>query len=210
MALSEEKKQQRKDHILAAAEELIRQNSVAAFSMRELAQAAEVSFATPFNLFGSKADILNALMEQSILAVADIKTQSGDAIENIFAGSRQLIKNYTKDANYFRALFISVSISTKSLQTAIQIWHDALTPLFESGLMNKSVDQKQLAEHLELVFIGSLMLWMTGHLDNKGWLHHYEYGIATALLGAVRNRRVQEQLIDIRDTTQARMKKVIA
>lgn len=208
MALSEEKKQQRKEIILATAEALIRKNGTATFSMRELAKAAGVSFATPFNLFGSKADLLNALMDQSILEVGETKTQSGDAIENIFKGSRQLIKNYTKDADYFRTLFISVSISKQSLNTAIQIWHDALNPLFNSKVMDNSVNQRQLAEHLEMVFVGSLMLWMTGHLDNKGWLHHYEYGIATGLLGGVKSRRIREQLVGIRDKAQAKMKKV--
>ena len=46
-----------KDRVLDAAKRLLAGGS-AAFSMRELAEEAGVSFATPFNQFGSKAAIM--------------------------------------------------------------------------------------------------------------------------------------------------------
>jgi AcrR family transcriptional regulator len=49
-----------RERVLDAAERLLAQGS-AGFSMRELADEAGVSFATPFNQFGSKAAIMLAL-----------------------------------------------------------------------------------------------------------------------------------------------------
>ncbi len=49
-----------RERVLDAAERLLA-NGSAAFSMRELAEEAEVSFATPFNQLGSKAAIMLAL-----------------------------------------------------------------------------------------------------------------------------------------------------
>ena len=51
--------------ILDAAEHLMRQGK-ADFSMRDLASEAGVSFATPFNHFGSKAGIMQALSGRRI------------------------------------------------------------------------------------------------------------------------------------------------
>src|SRR6187402_1676709 len=54
-----------RERVLDAAERLLRQGS-AAFSMRELATEAGLSFATPFNQFGSKAAIMRALSARRI------------------------------------------------------------------------------------------------------------------------------------------------
>ncbi|MCQ8241802.1 TetR/AcrR family transcriptional regulator [Rhizosaccharibacter radicis] len=57
---------ERRARILDAAERLLRGDGAAEFSMRDLAEAAGVSFATPFNQFGSKAGIMQALSDRRI------------------------------------------------------------------------------------------------------------------------------------------------
>lgn len=54
-----------RQRVLDAAEDLLRDGN-AEFSMRDLAAAAGVSFATPFNQFGSKAAIMHALSARRI------------------------------------------------------------------------------------------------------------------------------------------------
>jgi AcrR family transcriptional regulator len=54
-----------RQRVLEAAERLLRQGK-AEFSMRDLATEAGVSFATPFNQFGSKASIMHALSSRRI------------------------------------------------------------------------------------------------------------------------------------------------
>jgi AcrR family transcriptional regulator len=54
-----------RQRVLDAAETLLRQGK-AEFSMRDLAAEAQVSFATPFNHFGSKAAIMQALSARRI------------------------------------------------------------------------------------------------------------------------------------------------
>lgn len=54
-----------RDRIIDAAERLLREGK-AEFSMRDLASAAGVSFATPFNQFGGKAAIMHALSARRI------------------------------------------------------------------------------------------------------------------------------------------------
>jgi AcrR family transcriptional regulator len=59
-----------RDRVLDAAERLLAGGS-AAFSMRELADEAGVSFATPFNQFGSKAAIMLALSARRIASMQE-------------------------------------------------------------------------------------------------------------------------------------------
>lgn len=54
-----------RQRVLDAAEDLLRDGK-AEFSMRDLSAAARVSFATPFNQFGSKAAIMRALSARRI------------------------------------------------------------------------------------------------------------------------------------------------
>src|SRR4051812_37568164 len=54
-----------RQRVIDAAERLLR-GGKADFSMRDLAAEAEVSFATPFNQFGSKAAIMHALSGRRI------------------------------------------------------------------------------------------------------------------------------------------------
>lgn len=54
-----------RQRVIDAAERLLRDGK-AEFSMRDLAAEAGVSFATPFNQFGSKAAIMHALSERRI------------------------------------------------------------------------------------------------------------------------------------------------
>lgn len=56
--------------VIDAAERLLREGK-AEFSMRDLAAEAGVSFATPFNQFGSKAAIMHALSERRIGTVTE-------------------------------------------------------------------------------------------------------------------------------------------
>ena len=74
-----------RQRVIDAGERLLRQGK-AEFSMRDLASEAGVSFATPFNQFGSKAAILHALsdrridrMEARFVAAAP----TGDAIDRV-------------------------------------------------------------------------------------------------------------------------------
>ncbi len=64
----------RRRRILDAAEGLIRQTGGTNFSLLTLADKAEVSPATPYNFFGSKARLLFALFNRSLaeLPVKDL------------------------------------------------------------------------------------------------------------------------------------------
>ncbi|PCJ44989.1 MAG: hypothetical protein COA99_05965 [Moraxellaceae bacterium] len=196
MALSSEKKQARKDHILDIAESLIRKNGATAFTMRELADAAKVSFATPFNLLGSKDDILQGLIDRSITENYKALKVESDPIGFFFSTTNSLVQKYIKDDVYFKVLLSSVSPSKEKFEIPINSWMIALDNFFQEGIISSEFDKQQIAEHLELIFVGSAVLWMSGYLDNKAWAAQYQYSIAAALIGFIKKRDAKEQVRD--------------
>ena len=78
--------------VLSAAESSIRSSGDVSFSMRALAADAEVAFKTPFNLFGSKDNVLYALLDARLAAQAerlDAVLETDDALAALFRGSRR-------------------------------------------------------------------------------------------------------------------------
>jgi AcrR family transcriptional regulator len=74
-----------RQRVIDAAERLLREGK-ADFSMRDLAAEAGVSFATPFNQFGSKAAIMHALSARRIDAMEARFIQAspaGDALDRV-------------------------------------------------------------------------------------------------------------------------------
>ncbi len=70
MSRREEAKAENRDRILTAAAKIIRQEGFERLTMRHLAESADVSLRTPYNLIGSKTQILLGLLEGAGLAVS--------------------------------------------------------------------------------------------------------------------------------------------
>ncbi|MFD2580766.1 TetR/AcrR family transcriptional regulator [Novosphingobium colocasiae] len=66
VTVRERAKEERRQRILNAAENLIRESGSVSFSMRELAVHAEMSHFTSYNLIGGKGAVLYTLLHRSI------------------------------------------------------------------------------------------------------------------------------------------------
>src|SRR5947207_5836118 len=106
MGLREKQATERRDRILATARKLIRQTGGTAFSMRALADRAEVSLATPYNLFGSKAGVLYALLNASLDRVSQAAHtfSSADPTERVLEVAGIAADVYARDPAFYRPL----------------------------------------------------------------------------------------------------------
>src|ERR1700749_1671537 len=89
--LRERNRQLARDLVLDAAERLLQKGETADFSMRALAAEAGVGFATPFNHFGSKNAIMQALSSRLIDRMATRfhdEARDGDAIDRVLEMGR--------------------------------------------------------------------------------------------------------------------------
>ncbi len=191
----EQGKQERRERILDAAEAMIRRDRDVAFSMRELAKKAGVSFVTPFNLLGSKAGVLVALlhhsMESRFGALTELRDE--DPIERIFLLGDGGVRLYADDGDFYRPLIRALAVApgesgsrARLLEGATALWKRALTDGTAEGLLQSGVNVDLIARQFHVLFRGGLMLWATGETDGNGWLLQLRHGITLALLAAAK------------------------
>jgi AcrR family transcriptional regulator len=170
----QEKARLAREKVLDAAERLLRADPGATFSMRDLAVEAEVSFATPFNQYGSKAAIAQALsarrITQMIGRLAAAKP-AGDAVERTLAAVRIAIDLLLEEPGVNRAMMgvlgaWSSSPGTVSAHSSA-LWSAALGDFEGIDANLVPVAKVRLPAQLALVFRGCLSFWVAGEIADQ-------------------------------------------
>src|ERR1700748_3679065 len=96
-------KAERRQRIIQAARQLVRETGNAGLSMRALAARAGVSLATPYNLFGSKRAIVLAVLEdvreyRERFAAA----RATDPIARLFTALDLALEYYMNDPRFYK------------------------------------------------------------------------------------------------------------
>jgi AcrR family transcriptional regulator len=192
MKLREKQLADRRRRILDAAEQLIHQTGGADFSMLTLADRAEVSPATPYNLFGSKPQLLFALFNRSLteLPVKDLTASYNDPLDRLLETTRVVATHLATHAEFFRPLYralIGVSDDLhrpEFVEHHLQRWKRALADVQRAGLLSSAVTADQVARQLMINFAGTVDLWVHEELDGDGFTAEAAFGTALLLLGA--------------------------
>ncbi|GBQ92530.1 short chain dehydrogenase [Acetobacter nitrogenifigens DSM 23921 = NBRC 105050] len=177
----------KRQHVLDAAEGLLRDGK-ADFSMRDLASRAEVSFATPFNQFGSKAAIMHALSARRIAAM---RTRLSEAPADLGAGERVLLAVDTAVAVMLEAPAVNRTVmgwlgaagpvAGDVWTHSAALWKQALGAGAGLSITGQPEALSRLAGHLAFGFRGVLSFWTAGEMsDDTLRLHARE--TAEALL----------------------------
>jgi AcrR family transcriptional regulator len=191
MGLREKHKLERRERILAAAQELIRSTGSVGLSMRALARRAEVSLATPYNLFGSKGAVLAELglavlkkLEREMDAI-----RSRDPIEDVLHIAELGANTYASDPRFYRVLMGVLTASARGLHDdaitggSMRLWQRPVEAAVEAGLLRDDVDSEFFARDLVITFLGVLDLWVRGVLDGDAMRIHILYAFTLVLLG---------------------------
>jgi AcrR family transcriptional regulator len=191
MASHEENKAERRARILQAMRALIRETGRTGLSMRALALRADVSLATPYNLFGSKEAILKALLEADLQEFREAlpASASDDPIECIFAAIMMATSFYTTDESFYRALFLALLESDNVELREFygpdrqQFWEELLREAVRRDLLLAGTDVATLARHIRYIFAGVLHRWATSS-SKPGWIDaEIGYGVSLILCG---------------------------
>jgi AcrR family transcriptional regulator len=191
MGLREKHKLERRERILATAQELIRSTGSVGLSMRALARQAEVSLATPYNLFGSKGAVLGELglavlkkLEREMDAI-----RSRDPIEDVLHIAELGANTYASDPRFYRVLMGVLTQSARGLHDdaitggSMRLWQRPVEAAIEAGLLREDVDSEFFARDLVITFLGVLDLWVRGVLDGEAMRVQILYAFTLALLG---------------------------
>lgn len=188
----EEAKAERRQRIIRAARELIRETGDGGLSMRALAARAGVSLATPYNLFGSKGAILLAVLE-------DIKGfgqrfagyDAAMPLDRILKAAALAVSYYERDPDFYRALWSSVLEATAAEERSMifnpkrkAFWIGLLDDAAADGWILPEIDTETLLLNLDFTFRSVMLHWINGEISLDALQPGVGYGYALALRGA--------------------------
>src|ERR1051326_1190451 len=190
MGLRERQTSQRRERILEAARRLIRKTGGTSFSMRALAEEAEVSLATPYNLFGSKGGVLYALLNASLENVdrAAVTYSSSKPVERVLEVAGIAADVYARDAAFYRPLmqFLlgarDVEHRPRFLEQSLGRWTRTVHAAMRHGFLPDAIDAGLLARQLMINFIGVVDLWIHEELDDDAFRAQSLYGLTLLVL----------------------------
>ena len=194
-----------RERVLEAAELLLAGD--AEFSMRDLAAAADVSFATPFNQFGSKIAIMQALSGERIAEMSRRFSRTvpmGDAATRVLA-AMDIAASVMLEAPALNRAIMGVlgaptlapgdaSARSRALWSAALGDGDGLDPAL-AGLACAV-----LPDGLAAAFRGVLSFWTAGELPDAAVRPHTRSVAATLLLGFLPEDRRAAMLPLLRPT----------
>lgn len=190
MATREEAKEQRRRQIVRAARRLMQETGQTGFSMRALADRADVSIATPYNLFGSKQAVMYAVLDADLAAYQKrLERLQSNELEVFFRAVSVAATLYGKEPNFYQAVLFAVYHDGGTEFRSIfggprhAIWKHMVTSAMEAGVLEETVEPNTYAISLASNFSSSIMEWANGALSLKEMEARAHYGFAVALRG---------------------------
>jgi len=209
----EERKEMRRQRTLDAAEVLIRETGSTEFSMLTLAGKANLSPATPYNLFGSKSTVLYALLNRSldeiVRGAAGAFTQT-HPFQRVMKAAESAANFFVSNPDFYRPIYkFLMGVNDPVHQPAyrkrsLEYWMTALAAIEQEKLLPEEVECKHLAHQLMINFIGALNLWVHEELTNKEFHAQISYGTAMLLLGIAQGEN-RELILKRLNTTRSKL-----
>lgn len=157
--------------------------------MRMLAEEAGVSFATPFNLFGSKGEVLSALLHAKLSGAWQAQKQmekQDDPVRKLVNLATCVVKTVTSNTSLVRPLLQSVG-ETEGLDHAsaygwaLETWKEALHEAQEAKLIDPKADVDFYACSMHMIVRGGLSLWLHEELTNEQYEKQVSVSVAAIL-----------------------------
>jgi AcrR family transcriptional regulator len=189
MSRREQAKQLRRESIIRAARELIKETHEAGFSMRALALRSGVSVVTPYNLFGSKQAILLTLLDSDIASfrrtLEDVDADELDRLFNAVSLGREF---FASESDYYRTVLGAVYATGKEYRAMFRgprraFWRELVANAIAAGFLSKEVSTEPFMTNLVSIFFSEIMEWVTGEISLEEMDVRVQYGFGLAMLG---------------------------
>ncbi len=191
MASREQAKDQRRKAIVAAAMRLMHNRGDSGFSMRALAEAAGVSIATPYNLFGSKQAIMLAVLDTGMALYEErLEQLDADPLEIFFEAVTLATELYAEAPKFHQAVLFSAYGDGGRDYRAVfgdprfVFWRTLVERAREAGELDAGIDASALALALGQQFFICILEWAYGQIDLSELECRVHYGFALLLKGA--------------------------
>jgi AcrR family transcriptional regulator len=174
MSRRTEAKEFNRARIRAAAEDIIRKEGMDKLTMRRLAERAGVSLRTPYNLIGSKTDVLISLIQEMEAKLVNVTAAPGErsVIEQLLDALDRIEAYFEADEEYFRGIYegIMTSDHTDARKAAVAKGVK-MCRLFsgravDSRELSPETDADLLGRHLAIQIFAVLGMWGSGFFSN--------------------------------------------
>ncbi|MEM1195946.1 MAG: TetR/AcrR family transcriptional regulator [Pseudomonadota bacterium] len=176
--------------IRAAAEAIIRKEGIEKLTMRRLADVAGVSLRTPYNLFGSKTEVLIALLDGAQFDPLQNSParENQSALAALMGALDHAEAAFEEDEAYFRVVFREIMISdpleaqATAIDGVLAIGQAFAVQALNARELKEGTDAKELGRHLGIQLTAILGMWATGFFSNKESMRQTRRGWAGVLL----------------------------
>jgi len=202
--LRERGKERRRDRILESAKGLIRDTGVDGLTMGPLAESAEVSLATIYNLFGDRTGVLTALVSRVMddLVQRLDAIDEGDPLEHSRAFITTSVDHLTSDSAFFRPLVVALApganpglLGADEVATRSVVVHArSITAAIERRQLRDDLSPELLGYQVFVGWITTQTLWGLGAVDDDDFGPFALYHRAATLL-AVATPKTRESLL---------------
>lgn len=212
MALSPEKREERRDHLVRVAQALIREGGDAGFSMTQLAARAGVSPATPYNLIGPKPEVLRLVVREEFQSfVARLgPPEGGGPLTVLLAAADQVVDHYLADRPFYFGLYHAAAnteareVHDLMLDEGRALWRGLVGDAIASGELEAWLRREPFTDQLLRVLSGVTQSWLAGDLDDRNFGPAMAYSIRLTVAGAAAPRARDGLTSDLR-ALQARL-----
>lgn len=203
----ERHKDRRRQAIVDAAYDLLREVGADDLSVKMIAERADVSAATIYNLFGAKGAVLEKVYARDFEVFAARVAALGPmpALEAMFESIRIAADLYRSDPAFYRGMSIGNPRAERELVISVQAPRQA----FWQTLLARSVKERDLAPDTRVDLVGAAMMQLGGGVFGA-WIADLVsidemelqtcYGMARLLLGVARpaaRARLQARIAEI-------------
>jgi AcrR family transcriptional regulator len=188
--LRERQKLKRRARILAAAHNLIRGTGSVGFSMRSVADLAELSLGTVYNFFGSKDALLHALL---LTMVERLENEMDglwhkQPLQTLLTLAETGARHYAAEPDFHRVLLRSFLGSSDvrdnrfDVGPSIKLYQRPVEAAIGNGQLHREADAEVVARNLTSTFLGSLILWVREAIDGEELSIQVMYAFSVVLL----------------------------
>lgn len=198
----EQAKDSRRSRIVDATYALLREHGVADLSVKMIADQAGVSPATVYNLFGTKAAVMEKVYDRDL---ADFqqrlsKTPSKDSLERIFDSVSITASHYNSDPRFYRSISVmqNTGPGDAELIDAVSLsrrpfWADLVRKAVQDGHLRAETDVGSVGAAMNLLGSGAVGAWVNNLMSIEHFERYVTFGFA-AMLMAFASKEAQPRL----------------
>lgn len=187
MGRREQAKDERRSRILASARDLMRLVGVDAMSMKQVAQRAEVSLSTVYNLFQSKEDVVARVFNDEFAHYLDAVDERGskEPLQRFFDAVDIAAEFYSADESFYRSSIWLVDANSSyklSLQRPrFAFFRQLVNRAIEDGLLRTETDAYLLGLMVVPMFSAPYQAWAGGWISIDEFRARAKLGISIVL-----------------------------